>query len=134
MGVDGACQREGTGWNTLGVHHGPNAIDRCTPLGAGCKGSVLSAFAAKTIHVDLCLKHLRLKLVSLRFCKQRAVLVDKTFATEHDVLRAFAKAAAAEDIAADGARTLLCKKVLQISVLAYCIAVCTKVEDDVSAL
>ena len=59
---------------------------------------------------------------------------DETFATEHDVLRAFAKAAAAEDIAADGARTLLCKKVLQISVLAYCIAVCTKVEDDVSAL
>ena len=129
--VDGAGQGEGTGRHALGVDDGALLAELC---GAAGEGGVHAAFGLEAFHVNLCLERLRLQLVALGLCKQGAVLVDESFAAEDHILCALAVAAAAEDVAADGACALLCQQGLQVGVLAHGIAVGAEVEDDVGSL
>ena len=99
-------------------------------LGVDERG-VLTTLYTQFLDIDLTSLNLRLDAEAIALYQQMAVLKDHRISTIDKILGGLAKTAAGIDIAADGARTLLGKQRLEISMLTNQFVAGREVEDDI---
>ena len=109
----------------------------CIPTDGGStlgidKGTVVTAFAAHALIIDLRNNQLRFQRETGALTETLAVLIDDGIASIHYILCALAKAAAGINIAAHGTGTLLREQILKIFMLTYQLVGGAEVADDVS--